>query len=109
MAVRQAHHVDPALAAYLLENQAYYTAQQRAMAIDSPHLLYIVAARRAIAPGLRRAVYERDNGVCRYCGRQLGSDSFTIDHVFPVAKGGGDEESNLVVACRPCNSSKGSS
>ena len=49
-------------------------------------------------------------GLCAYCGstgdatkRQNG---FDIDHVVPVAAGGGNEPSNLTLACIQCNASK---
>ena len=31
----------------------------------------------------------------------------TIDHVYPLAKGGAHTPGNLVVACAPCNRLKG--
>ncbi len=40
---------------------------------------------------------------CAYCP----SEGKTIDHVVPLARGGRDEISNLVPACKACNSSKG--
>lgn len=40
---------------------------------------------------------------CAYCG---ASTQITIDHVLPIKIGGLDESSNLVPACRRCNSSK---
>jgi len=52
---------------------------------------------------LSAAVLERDGHTCRYCGRP----ATTADHVIPKAKGGTDEMSNLVAACRSCNSGKG--
>ncbi|MDP9224703.1 MAG: HNH endonuclease [Actinomycetota bacterium] len=52
---------------------------------------------------LRLSVLTRDNYRCRYCGR-AGAD--TVDHVVPVFRGGSDDESNLVAACRPCHASK---
>lgn len=51
----------------------------------------------------------RDRGTtCEYCGCDC-SDDPTIDHVVPFSRGGSSDASNLVVACRPCNSSKGDS
>lgn len=41
---------------------------------------------------------------CYYCGGKL--KKFTIDHFIPITRGGSNWPSNLVVACRPCNSSK---
>jgi hypothetical protein len=46
----------------------------------------------------------RDLAACRYCGSE---DQPTIDHVIPRSQGGGDEASNLVVACWDCNRKKG--
>lgn len=40
---------------------------------------------------------------CFYCGNPGG----TIDHLVPRSKGGGNELTNLVSACKPCNSRKG--
>ena len=54
----------------------------------------------------RKKVYERDAYVCRYCGKQLTQLTVTLDHVMPVAEGGGNELENLVTACLRCNSSK---
>lgn len=47
-------------------------------------------------------VIARDGGVCAYCG----DVATTSDHVVPKSKGGTDDLSNLVAACRPCNSRK---
>jgi len=41
--------------------------------------------------------------VCAYCG---SPDQMTHDHVVPIAKGGDNTASNIVPACKPCNSSK---
>lgn len=49
-------------------------------------------------------VYARDGKRCRYCG---STDRLSIDHLIPRCQGGTDHESNLVVACRTCNSRKG--
>lgn len=54
---------------------------------------------------IRLAVFRRDGFVCRYCGSSLGD--FECDHVIPVSRGGETSVENIVVACRPCNGSKG--
>lgn len=42
---------------------------------------------------------------CAYCC--LVFDRLTMDHVIPLAKGGSHTASNVVPACRVCNSRKG--
>ena len=53
----------------------------------------------------REAVLLRDGQRCMYCG--CTDQVMTLDHILPRSKGGSDHLSNLVPACRPCNSSKG--
>lgn len=53
----------------------------------------------------RRAVFARDGHRCQYCGGPAES----IDHVIPRARGGQHVWENVVAACRPCNTRKGSS
>lgn len=53
---------------------------------------------------VRRAVLERDGRICRYCGAPDASDA---DHVLARSRGGTNHPSNLVAACRTCNTSKG--
>jgi hypothetical protein len=62
--------------------------------------------RRAISKRLRYEVLRRDNHTCRYCGGTAPDVALTVDHVTPVALGGSDDPSNLVAACRDCNSGK---
>lgn len=41
---------------------------------------------------------------CFYCRKKLGKGTLTKEHRIPLAKGGTDFASNLVPACRSCNS-----
>lgn len=52
----------------------------------------------------REVVFAAHGELCVYCGE---TSSLTIDHVFPKSLGGSHDPSNLVPACRSCNSSKG--
>lgn len=54
----------------------------------------------------RRKIYERDAYKCQYCGKQLTRFTATLDHVTPVSQGGENSLSNLITACRECNSKK---
>ena len=40
---------------------------------------------------------------CVYCATPLDYENATLDHVFPIAKGGADHPGNLVAACHRCN------
>lgn len=40
---------------------------------------------------------------CVYCATPLDFENATLDHVFPVAKGGAHDPGNLVAACHRCN------
>ncbi len=51
----------------------------------------------------RARVLERDGHRCRYCGERATH----VDHVVPLARGGGDHEANLVASCARCNLKKG--
>ncbi|XP_042030444.1 uncharacterized protein LOC121777305 isoform X2 [Salvia splendens] len=69
-----------------------------------PHLLQIVK-RRKVKRGLsRKNIFQRDNYTCQYCS---STENLTIDHVFPIARGGKWTWENLVAACARCNSRKG--
>lgn len=45
---------------------------------------------------------------CHYCGAKLSFSQTQIDHVMPLSKGGLNQMDNMVIACQPCNSKKGS-
>jgi hypothetical protein len=63
-------------------------------------------ARKPISRRLRFEILRRDNYACRYCGGSAPDVALTVDHVLPVALGGGDDPSNLVTACAGCNAGK---
>lgn len=61
--------------------------------------------RKKLSPRLRRQVVERYGYFCWYCFKDTPQPE--IDHIHPLARGGTDDFSNLVTACRPCNNAKG--
>jgi len=54
----------------------------------------------------RLRIYARDEFRCVYCNRQYPRLSLTLDHVRARSNGGHNHHTNLVTACRSCNSSK---
>ncbi|MCX2745811.1 HNH endonuclease [Mangrovivirga sp. M17] len=54
----------------------------------------------------RQNIFRRDKHQCQYCGK---SSDLTVDHLIPKAKGGKTTWSNLVTACKRCNTVKGNS
>ena len=68
-----------------------------------------VRRERAKARELRQTDWWRAQvakGVCHYCGRQVGAENLTLDHVVPVARGGRSTRGNCVPCCKDCNSRK---
>src|SRR6266536_3398246 len=61
----------------------------------------------ALRPSIRFDVFKRDGFSCAYCGRKPPAVILEVDHVIPVADGGGDEYENLVTSCWDCNRGKG--
>ena len=45
---------------------------------------------------------------CIYCNRELTKKEATLEHKYPVSRGGTNEKENLAIACLHCNDSKGS-
>lgn len=52
----------------------------------------------------RQNVFKRDNFECVYCGTRR---ELTLDHVMPSSRGGTHSWTNLVTACKRCNTRKG--
>jgi hypothetical protein len=62
------------------------------------------AVRRRIPQHIRSRVLS--TGACAWCG---SSDDLQVDHIFPLSRGGTDDEENLQPLCRLCNLRKGAS
>lgn len=54
---------------------------------------------------------KKHDNICYYCGvrmtKKLGLHQRSRDHLIPISRGGSDDISNIVPACRSCNSAKG--
>jgi 5-methylcytosine-specific restriction endonuclease McrA len=62
--------------------------------------------RKKLPTRVRRAVFERDDFACVYCGASIFDDDgicLHLDHVEPWVLGGSDDAANLATACCWCN------
>ena len=71
---------------------------------DAVHSSHQSPRRRPIPAAVRRHVWQRDGGRCCYrdplTGRRCNSSHLLqIDHLLPVAQGGGEDPANLRLAC----------
>lgn len=62
--------------------------------------------RRTFTLEERKEILEKTNGKCAHCGKVLTPDVMTVEHIFPIARGGDDREYNLVGLCHMCNETK---
>ena len=78
-------------------------------------LRYYVNVPQRGAVWSRHGVISRDRCTCVYCGVALGDKrrghavkraDFTVDHLIPGSRGGGNTWSNTACACRWCNHRK---
>jgi len=58
---------------------------------------------KAQPKGQRARVYAKTNGRCFYC---IEREAKHLDHMMPKVRGGGNEDANLIGACRTCNIQK---
>lgn len=62
--------------------------------------------RKPISKSKRFRIFSRDKFRCRYCGLESDRVTLVVDHIIPVAKGGTDDDSNLLTSCEDCNQGK---
>jgi hypothetical protein len=57
---------------------------------------------------LKQQVFERAAGCCEYCRCQarFAMQSFSVEHIIPVSRGGATTLDNLALACQGCNNHK---
>jgi len=51
----------------------------------------------------RHEIYNKYNGRCAYCGRKMTYKDMQVDHLQAKSRGGSNDISNLMPACRACN------
>ena len=64
----------------------------------------ISGAENTLTRGQWQSLLAGAHGVCTYCRKAA---PLSMDHVIPLSRGGGHTASNVVPACKSCNSSKG--
>lgn len=57
-------------------------------------------------PERKLMLLERDKRKCVYCLIDVSEDTYVLDHIVSVSKGGTNKKFNLVVACAGCNQRK---
>ena len=55
----------------------------------------------------KHRLFVRDRHVCAYCGGLFAESELTVEHINPVSRGGSQSWTNVVTACRSCNTRKG--
>lgn len=65
-------------------------------------------ARDYIAVDVQRAVFVRAHGRCEYCQSRsdYATETFAVEHVVPLSRGGTSATDNLALACTGCNGRK---
>lgn len=81
--------------------------------VDIPTIMIITHFFGAASKGPRstkgtslRHIYKLYKGVCQYCLSKIPYSEATKDHVYPKSKGGPNTSTNLILACKRCNSLK---
>lgn len=60
---------------------------------------------------IKDLILHREHGLCHYCNCLVASSAipnqeYDIDHMVPIAKGGTNDPTNLVLSCPRCNNKK---
>ena len=61
---------------------------------------------RAFDDNTKREVYERQNGICKMCGKHFEIEQMEADHITPWCDGGRTVADNCQMLCRECNRRK---
>ncbi len=56
----------------------------------------------------KKIVRERAGSLCEYCRSQMifATHDFSVEHIIPLIRGGGNTLNNLALACQGCNNCK---
>jgi len=62
--------------------------------------------RKSFSKEERIKILKKTDNKCAHCGKKLDHNTMTIEHIFPIYKGGTHDEFNLVALCYECNQEK---
>ena len=54
----------------------------------------------------KKAILSKSNSKCAHCGKKLTVHTMTIEHMYPIDKGGDNSEYNIIALCDSCNKNK---
>jgi 5-methylcytosine-specific restriction endonuclease McrA len=102
--------------AEIIEADADRLVRSERLAIPRPAVIRLVrfihVPRRFRRQVTNTFLFARDRYRCQYCGRAAAElkprESLTRDHLLPLSRGGTNDWTNVVTACSPCNTRKGS-
>lgn len=98
MDIRRLRRLRPKIEAYFVIEDGYWRARY-------PEWIRIATPSRVpLKETTREVARMRSDERCAYCGDEEGP--FHFDHLYPRARGGSDDDHNIVLACVPCNRSK---
>ena len=61
---------------------------------------------RAFDDNMKREVYEKQNGICKICGKHFEIEQMEADHITPWHEGGRTVAENCQMLCKECNRRK---
>ena len=61
---------------------------------------------RTFSDGMKRKMYEKQNGICPHCKEKFELDQMEGDHIIPWSEGGKTNEDNGQMLCTNCNRKK---
>jgi len=93
------------VAAHQSEQRAKYAARR---ALKAGALIGATLSQKAEIKAIYKRAKEAPRVRCYLCGELIPLGERHVDHIIPFAKGGKHTPSNLAVACKMCNLSKGS-
>jgi len=51
-------------------------------------------------------ILEKTDRRCAHCGKALDEYTMTVEHIYPISKGGSHDEFNILALCEDCNENK---